>query len=172
MSSHGEVHQNLFTSRAHCTRPAGPIVNLLFMCTHGCFELELFVHLLGAKGSQVMPVLSTVEIQLSLHEHNITKESQKHGNAKKPSDNYELRAEVRIALVLHQGSVSHMQAYDSVDSKYQLECISPPVGRPTTCMVTRIYMYLVPACTSLAGYLDVLTSDLFPICGLCRNTVI
>ncbi len=99
-----------------------------------------------------MPVLSTVEAQLSLHKHNITKESQKHRNAKKPSDNYEPRAEVSIALVLQKGSVSHMRAYDSVDSKYQLECISPPVGRPTTCMVTRIYMYLVPACTSPAGF--------------------
>ncbi len=36
-----------------------------------------------------MPVLSTVEAQLSLHKCNITKEPQKHGNAKKPVANYE-----------------------------------------------------------------------------------
>ncbi len=41
--------------------------------------------------------------------------------------------------------------HDQVDSQHQLECISPPVGRPTTCMVTRTYMYVyvaavVPSC--------------------------
>ncbi len=44
-----------------------------------------FVRLLAAKGSQTMPVLSTLEAQLSLHEHYI---SQKHRNAKKPAANY------------------------------------------------------------------------------------
>ncbi len=50
-----------------------------------------------------MPVLSTVEAQLSLHKHYIAKEPQKHGNAKKPAVNYK-PAEVRELL---QYSVSH-----------------------------------------------------------------
>ncbi len=53
-----------------------------------------FVHLIMAKSSQTIPVLSTAEAQLPLHKHNIAKGPQKHGNGKKPAANYE-PAEVR-----------------------------------------------------------------------------
>ncbi len=46
-------------------------------------ELAGFVRLLAAKGSKAMPVLLTVQAQLSLHNHNIAKEPEKQGNAKK-----------------------------------------------------------------------------------------
>ncbi len=77
----------------------------------------------------MMPVLSTVEGQLSLHKCNIEKQFQKHGNGKNPMANYE-QAKVRnctgvTVLCVHP-----------VDSQSQLECISPPVGRPTTRVVT------------------------------------
>ncbi len=42
------------------------------------------------------------------------------------------------------------ELHDPVDLQRQLECISPPVGRPTTCTVIRTY--LVPASTSPAGF--------------------
>ncbi len=48
-----------------------------------------FVRLLPAIASQTMPVLSTVEAQLSLHEHDIAKDTQKHANAKKTAAIYE-----------------------------------------------------------------------------------
>ncbi len=41
-----------------------------------------------------MPVLLTVEAQLSLHNHNIAKAAQKHRNGKKLAANYE-QAKVR-----------------------------------------------------------------------------
>ncbi len=55
-----------------------------------------------------MPILSTVEAQLSLHKYNIAKagdekQPQKHGNGKKPVANYEqgkIRNYARVA-VLH-----------------------------------------------------------------------
>ncbi len=40
-----------------------------------------FVRLLAAKGSKTMPVLSTVEAQLSLHKRKSRTHPQKHGNA-------------------------------------------------------------------------------------------
>ncbi len=39
--------------------------------TCGCFELTGLFRLLDAKGSKMLPVLSTVEAQLSLNERNI-----------------------------------------------------------------------------------------------------
>ncbi len=58
-----------------------------------------------------------------------------------------------------------------VDSQRQLECISPRVGMPSTCTVTRIrYLHVhVPSTyiqCSPAGFLDVLTSDLLAV--FCR----
>ncbi len=55
-----------------------------------------------------MPVLLTVEAQLSLHERNIAKEPQKH---RKPVANYEPVAEIRNCNgVTVQYSVSRMRA--------------------------------------------------------------
>ncbi len=44
-----------------------------------------------------------------LHKHDIAKESQKHGNAKKPAVNYEPAEVSKLELVL-QYSMSHKQA--------------------------------------------------------------
>ncbi len=66
-------------------------------------------------------------------------------------------AEIQIAMVL-QYSVSHKQVPSTSRLAVSLESISQPVHRPITCMMTRTY--LVPACTTRAGFLDVLMSDL------------
>ncbi len=55
---------------------------------YGWFDrVSWFVRLLAAEGSQTMPALSKVEVQLSLHKHDIAKDTQKHGNAKKLATN-------------------------------------------------------------------------------------
>ncbi len=46
-------------------------------------------HLLSAKGTKTMPVLSTVEAQLSLHKRNIAKAAPKARTGKKPAADYE-----------------------------------------------------------------------------------
>ncbi len=62
---------------------------------HVClFRVSWFVYLLTAKGSKTMPVPSTVEAHLSLHQRDIAKAPQKHGNGKKSGANYE-QAKVR-----------------------------------------------------------------------------
>ncbi len=73
-----------------------------------------------------------------------------HSNAKKPeTTNPEQRSGFIVLCIAEAG---FMIIY--VDLQRQLECISPPVSTPTTCTVTHmgIYMYLVPACTSPAGF--------------------
>ncbi len=56
--------------------------------THGWFELAGFTRLFAS--SLRKEAKCTVETQLPLHKHNIAKEPQKHGNAKKPAANCEL----------------------------------------------------------------------------------
>ncbi len=71
---------------------AGERVNGVAADTYDWFRVSWFVRLLAAKGSQakhLKPALSAVEAQLSLLNHNIAKEPQKHGNAKKLAANYE-----------------------------------------------------------------------------------
>ncbi len=58
--------------------------------TYGCFDLAGLI----ASSLQKEAVLSTVEAQLLLYMRNITKQSQKHGNGKKPAANYK-QAKVR-----------------------------------------------------------------------------
>ncbi len=98
---------------------------------YGWFELAIFTYILAAKGSQAMPVLSTVEAQLSLHKHKIVKEPQNHGNAKKTVELAKIRNYVYWYVL--QYSVSHnlSKHHDPVDSQCQLECnyvSSTPVG--------------------------------------------
>ncbi len=123
-----------------------------------CLSVCPFVHGLGSPGNEPTALaslfasllqseakrcqfLSTAEAQLSLHKHNIVKEPQKRGNAKKSRSKNWCYSTMCPMNKLH--------LHDPVDSQRQLECISPLVGRPTTCMVIRTY--LVPACTSPAG---------------------
>ncbi len=71
-----------------------------------------------------MPVLSTVEAHLSLHKRNITKQSQKHGNGKKPVANYD-KQRSESALVLQYVLLCPVnELHDPVDLQSQLECIS------------------------------------------------
>ncbi len=62
--------------------------------TYGWFELVGLFAFSLQKGSQMMPVLSKEEAQLSLHRHNIAKRAPKHRNGKKPVDN-DVPAKVR-----------------------------------------------------------------------------
>ncbi len=66
------------------------------------FRVSWFVRLLGAKGSQALPVISTVEAQLSLYDPNTAKESRSTRNW-----NPEPRSEITLML---QYSVSHKRA--------------------------------------------------------------
>ncbi len=104
------------------------------------FRVSWFVRLLGAKESQAMPVPLTVEAQLFLHKRKRAPEARETGGQLQTYP--KLRSE--IAMVM-QYSVFHMQA-----SRFSRHAALARIQ--TTCMVTRIYTYLVPACTSPVGF--------------------
>ncbi len=83
---------HLFVCLSICHSLGKPGNKSLAACRYAwLFQVSWFVRLHAEKGRKAMPILSTVEAQLSLHQH------------------------------------------DPVDSQSQLESISSPVGRPTTC---------------------------------------
>ncbi len=124
-----------FTSRARAARLAGPIVSLRLSCLSVClyvchglgsrgtsqwrlFGVSWFVCLLGAKGSQTLPVLWTVEAQFYLHKHNIAKESQKHGNAKKPAVHLLSILLVSLDFHLQRGAEQTSQLKPAICASY------------------------------------------------------
>ncbi len=75
------------------------------------------------------------------------------GMPRKPVANYE-PAEVRKLHWCYSTRCPISELPDPVDLQRQLECISPPVGRPIKCMVTRTYTCLIHAYTIPGWFLD------------------
>ncbi len=153
----GNKRWQFVTSQAHAVHTTGPIaigVSIQGLGRPGngsmadswrvwLVRVSWFVRLLAGKGSQVIPVLLAGELQLLLYVY-LERAPQawdcqetgspctcKYGPA-------EVRNCTGVTVLCH---ISEL--YDPVDSQHQLECISPPVCSPTTCVVTRTYYLLV-----------------------------
>ncbi len=120
----------------------------------GTVWVSWFVRLLATKGSQAMPVRSTIDTRgIALVAQARKRAPEAWERQESSTANYETRQGQKLQWCYStQCRISELHA--PVVSQHKLERISPPVGRP---IVTRTY--LVPAFTSRVVF-RCMTSDL------------
>ncbi len=113
-----------FTSRAHTACPAGPIVNLQFSV---CLSVRLSCHSLSSIDSRGTALVTQVHYRETSPIRALMAKKNRRLTTNKPRSENCTRVTVLCPI---------SKPHDPVDSQSQLECISPPVGRPATCIVT------------------------------------
>ncbi len=132
--------------------PAGPIVTLPFShlfvhlsqsgeawkrvnggsWQYGRFQVSCFICLLAAKGSKTLPVLSTIRGTglVTQAQYRKTSPSSTGMARNRRLATNKPRSEIEKLHWCYSTLCPISELHDPVDSQSQLECISPPVGRP------------------------------------------